>query len=101
LINPFYQTFLGNARRYFKMAKTAKAAKVINFPMKPSACDEAGALWIFMISSIFPEDYSCDYKYDSKHWTITIKSSTLQGAVALEAECRRALGWERKEAVSL
>jgi len=69
-------------------------SKIVDFPLRTRAINEASALWIVAVAHDLRDDYSFEYKCEHQLWNITIKASTFQGAAALVDKCRHILGWD-------
>jgi len=69
-------------------------SKIVDFPLRTCAIGEASALWIVAVAHDLHDAYSFEYKRERQLWSISIKSSTFQGAAALVEKCRHILGWD-------
>jgi len=68
--------------------------KIVDFPHRTCAINEANALWIIAVAPGLEEKYSCEYDQEIERWRLRVQSSTFQGAAALVERCRHLLGWD-------
>lgn len=74
--------------------QVCKEGTIIDIQVKPTAGEEANAVWIFAVSRGIKPRSKIFYNFEHGNWEIQINSNSLAKALAMERECRRILGWE-------